>query len=192
MTYHFVNILTWKYFYDNTRSNRVIYVDGFFLQIAILIAAGKWVKKKSGLNFYSQERFESDFHLLSKPTTVKNCILLPHWESIDDITPEEWILRCAKEHDNIVIGISGPKQDRLADLIQNNLNDVGNIYCLGAAVYSKTYLNSENVFITWITMFLNAPLRTLRKFGTSLISVLSSILYHRRELRLLSKEFQND
>jgi hypothetical protein len=82
---------------------------------------------------------------------------------------------------DVIIGISSTKQDVLArkiDFLFPNLN----VYCLGAAIYTRTYSNSESVFVTYTTMFAGNPIRTLRKTGISFFSFIRTITIYRIDL----------
>lgn len=192
MTYHFVNILTWKYFLENQSKDRKIYIDGFLLKLAIYVVSKKWIQKRSGVNFYSLEKFESTLFLGAREIKNENCIVLPIWNSLEDVMVSEELSAAVVNSPQIVIGISSPKQDRLAELLQKSNKVRGDIYCLGAAIYTKPLIKSEYLIVTWFTMFFNAPKRTLQKLSLSIPAFFSAIFTQRKELLQFTSLMAND
>ena len=92
----------------------------------------------------------------------------------------------------IIIGISSPKQDRLADLLQNSNQVKGNIYCLGAAIYAEPLIKSEYLIVTWFTMLFNAPKRTLQKLSLSIPAFVNAIVSQRKEFLQFINLLTND
>ena len=85
----------------------------------------------------------------------KNNVVLPFWKSIDEISLDNLLIHKIEGYESIVIGISSPKQDYLADLI-NDLCPEKNIFCLGAAVYtSSNNLRSDKLSLNWFSMMFN-------------------------------------
>jgi len=181
MTYHFVNILTWRYFQKNQSVERKIYIDGFLLQLAIFIVSKRWLQKRSGVNFYSREKFGSCLHLTANKTKNVKCFVLPFWNTLEDIIVNEELRAVVVDSDDVIIGISSPKQDRLADLLQKSNAVQGDIYCLGAAIYTEPLIRSEYLIITWLTMFFNAPVRTAQKLRFSIPAFYNTLLLQREE-----------
>ena len=187
MTKHFVNILTWKFFLDNISIKNEINIDGFLL-VLLLKLFNCSVKKKSGLIYYHDLDKNSFGYILNSKTDLKDSIVCPFWESIEDINPTYEILNFTHKYDKIIIGISSPKQDKLA-LLLNNKFPKKEFICLGAAVYSKPIFNSENLFNTWISLFISNPFRTLSKLYKSLLEV-KKIILNKKE-RNLFRQFIN-
>ena len=181
MTHHFVNILTWKYFQENYSENRKIYVDGFLLKLAIYVVSKKWIQKTSGINFYSGEKFRSSLYLAARKIKNRNCIVLPFWNSLEEVMVSKELSAAVVSSSEIIIGISSPKQDRLADLLQNSNQVKGNIYCLGAAIYAEPLIKSEYLIVTWFTMLFNAPKRTLQKLSLSIPAFVNALVSQRKE-----------
>lgn len=181
MTHHFVNILTWKYFQENYSENRKIYVDGFLLKLAIYVISKKWIQKTSGVNFYSGEKFPSSLYLAARKIKNENCIVLPFWNTLEDVIVSKELSAAVVNSSEIIIGISSPKQDRLADLLQKSNQIKGNIYCLGAAIYTEPFIKSEYLIVTWFTMLFNAPKRTLQKLSLSIPAFFNAIISQRKE-----------
>ena len=175
MTYHFVNILTWRYFLENHLVDRKIYIDGFLLKLAIYLVSKKWIQKRSGVNFYSREKFSSFLYLTAYKIENENCIVLPFWNTLEDVIVSKELRAAVVDSTDIIIGISSPKQDRLADLLQKSNLVKGDIYCLGAAIYTEPLMRSEYLIVTWLTMFFNAPKRTVQKFRLSIPAFFNAI-----------------
>jgi hypothetical protein len=135
MTIHFSNILTYHHF-NEVDFQRKIYVDGFLLQLAIFFVKFKWVRKRSGLNFHESLNVNDYFYLLASDRSfTQNTFILPYWNRLEEITLNQEILSSIKQFKNVIIGISSPKQDLLAELLIKDSPDK-NFFCLGAAVYT--------------------------------------------------------
>jgi hypothetical protein len=182
MTIHFSNILTFRYFQE-AKMNRLIYVDGFLLQLALFFVTLKWYKKKSGLNYHNEMSHELYFYLLASDSSrYGKFSMLPFWSSLDDISIESELLDKIKNDKNIIIGISSPKQDQLAELL-NAIYPEKNFYCLGAAVYTKPLYRSEMMFVTLGTMLLSNPKRTVVKIKDSIYSFAKAITVDRSKVK---------
>ena len=157
MTNHFVNLVSWRYFIKTTITNkRNIFIDSLSLWFCCRLF-GISMKKKSGVWFFHNNiDKENSFFLLSEDNNLlKNNIVLPFWKSINEISLDNLIIQKIEAYESIVIGISSPKQDYLADLI-NDLSPEKNIFCLGAAVYtSSNNLRSDKLSLNWLSMMLN-------------------------------------
>lgn len=156
MTNHFVNLVSWRYFIKTTITNkRNIFIDSLSLWFCCRLF-GISMKKKSGVWFFHNNiDKENSFFLLSEDNNLlKNNIVLPFWKSINEISLDNLIIQKIEAYESIVIGISSPKQDYLADLI-NDLYPEKNIFCLGAAVYtSSNSLRSDKLSLNWLSMML--------------------------------------
>ena len=158
MTYHFVNILTWRYFLENHLVDRKIYIDGFLLKLAIYLVSKKWIQKRSGVNFYSREKFSSFLYLTAYKIENENCIVLPFWNTLEDVIVSKELRAAVVDSTDIIIGISSPKQDRLADLLQKSNVDPKEIDMVivatatpdlpvaSTAVFTATEIGATNAF----------------------------------------------
>jgi hypothetical protein len=170
-----------------------IHVDGFLLQLAILICTKKWIKKESGLNFYHNKKWNRKTIFLTTDGKVgfDNEIALPLWDNLEQLTLPKKQLEFINKFDKIVIGISSPKQDLLGiHLSQENMES--EIYCLGAAIYSSRLINSETVFVTLITMFLNNPRRVLTKLLQSLVAFVRTVKHMKSEVAAFAQILEHD
>lgn len=184
MTYHFANILTWETFKKET--NQIIKIDGFLLQLFLLLSTGKLIKKESGLIFYHNNKWNENTVYLTRDGKIGKTkeIMLPQWPSVTDIRINEDLIIKLKGSKQIIIAISSPKQDILAKKIFLHYPEK-DIYCLGGAVYTKLYVKSEFVLNTLLTMLIYSPKRTVYKLRKSMIAFTYSLIYKRNK----AKEF---
>ena len=136
--------------------------------------------------FYQHLNTNNFGYISNKKIDLKDSIECPFWENIDDVKLTDEILNFTKKFDKIIIGISSPKQDKLAILLNKKFPNK-EFFCLGAALYSKPLFNSENVFNTWFSLFFSNPIRTLNKLHKSLLQVIKLILNSRE--RMLFRTF---
>lgn len=156
MTNHFVNLVSWRYFIKKYSNKRNIFIDSLSLYFCCRLF-GFSTKRTSGVYFFHNNiDIENSIFLLSEDNSLfKNNIVLPFWKSIDEISLDNLLIQKIEAYESIVIGISSPKQDYLADLI-NDLSPEKNIFCLGAAVYtSSNNLRSDKLSLNWLSMMLN-------------------------------------
>lgn len=178
MTTHFVNILTWKHFLTDNNSDRKIYIDGFILSTILKFFKYKH-KKVSGLVYYSSLDTTKSGFILNKKSNIKNSIECPFWNSVEDVRITDEILSFVAKYEEIIIGISSPKQDELSFLLNQHFPKK-TFYCLGAALYSNPFFLNENLFNTWFSMFFSNPKRTLYKLYLS-FKALKHILINKNE-----------
>ena len=156
MTNHFVNLVSWRYFIKNKADKRNIFIDSLSLSFCCRLF-GVSLKKISGVWFFHNkiDSNQSIFLVSSDKKFFKHQFVLPFWKSIDEISLDKKVVKQIEAFESIVVGISSPKQDRLADLI-NKLYPEKNIYCLGAAIYtSSNDLKSDKLSLNWLSMLLN-------------------------------------
>ena len=128
-----------------------------------------------------------NFYLLAKKTTdLRKFTVLPFWETLNDIALEQKLIDQLKDKSNIVIGISSPKQDFLAELL-NEQYPQKKFYCLGAPVYTNPIYNTEWVIVTLGTMLFANPKRTILKIVSSINSFLKAIIFERHQLKTFSE-----
>ena len=176
MTNHFVNLVSWKYFIKKPSDKRNIFIDSLSLYFCCRLF-GFSTKKISGVYyFHNNIDIENSLFLLSEDNNLfKNNIVLPFWNYIDEISLDNLLIQKIDEYESIVIGISSPKQDCLADLI-NDLYPEKKIFCLGAAVYtSSNSLISDKFRLNWLTMMLNDFSRFKEKIKITIKEILSII-----------------
>ena len=156
MTNHFVNLVSWRYFINKNSDKRNIFIDSLSLYFCCRLFCFSTIKTSGVYFFHNNIDIENSIFLLSENNNLfKNNIVLPFWKSIDEISLDNLLIKKIDVYESIVIGISSPKQDYLADLI-NDLYPEKNIFCLGAAVYtSSNNLRSDKLSLNWLSMMLN-------------------------------------
>lgn len=181
MTYHFINLISWRFFienYDNSKLN----VDSISLKI-LLFFFGYKVKRSSGISYKPNEK--NSLYLTDR-TISKNHIILPFYKDISTIKLSSEIKTKLELYDNIIIGISSPKQDRLGRLI-HNIYPEKKIYCLGAAVYDNNFM-FDKIGLNWIIFLIKKPKRTISKIIWTIIEIISIVSIYRREFRQFAEK----
>lgn len=187
MTYHFVNLISWRYFALNHSHKRHLFVDS--LSLAFLCRAfGYRAKRHSGVaHFLGKKDLHEALFLTSKEINLYKYQQLPFWKSERDVRLNRDLEKAIHSRNIIIIGISSPKQDRLADLISSKFpNKV--IYCLGAAIYVKpTAKNFDKLGLTWLYLLTKDWRRAQAKIQNTISNALK-IIFDSTE-RALFKEF---
>lgn len=190
MTHHFVNLVSWQYFALNVKSYRIIYVDSLTLKIMLRVF-GRKAKRLSGVGYFAMSNFPSKTIFLTSSTyEAKYSYVLPFWKTLDDIVLTADIKSEIKDFQTIVIGISSPKQDYLADLLIE-LYPHKEIFCLGAAIYEeKTDKRIDSLGLNWFIMMLKNPERFFNKIRLTFSSA-AKIIFLKKE-RTLFKSFMEN
>ena len=179
MTYHFVNLVSWNFFINKLYShNRNIYIDSVSLSFCCKFF-GKKIKRQSGVNFYHTKLpDEKNLYLTSSDdNNLKNIFVLPLWKDFSEIKITNELKNNIRENDNIVIGISSPKQDYLAEKI-NEIFPEKKIYCLGAAVYTSLKdLHNDKKGLTWLIMMLKDFKRSRIKIVITIRELILILIY---------------
>lgn len=162
MTHHYVNLVSAPWIIKNLHNEGKYYCDSITM---------KWFARLKGLQV---ERI-SGVSVAEKILKLENSLILgsgddvdinlPFWREIENVELTEEILDTIDDHNNIIIGISSPKQDQLALLINEKYPNV-NIYCLGAAISNPPLKHSfvDKYSITWLILFIMNPKRFIIKF----------------------------
>lgn len=189
MIYSFVNLISWSHF-ENEHSffNRMLYADSISMKIIIYLVTGKKITVISGVDYYlniDSESNSSFFLVAHSNFAKKNSYVLPFFRDLSksELNVIDW--RIIEPYSNIFIGISSPKQERLAEFLQTKYPEK-DFYCFGAALY----VNKESFYrskVKFLLFLIHDTRRTINKFGLTVYNALR-ILLCRRE-RLLFKEF---
>src|SRR6056300_1095692 len=109
MIYHFVNLVSWKFFSKDISERRIINVDSLSLQFMCFLF-GRRVKRVSGVHFFNNsiESLEA-FYLTSSIYKSNAYFVLPFWQKMKDINLSDDLILAIKQNQNLVIGISSPK-----------------------------------------------------------------------------------
>ena len=195
MIRHFPNFVCWKEVLELYRKDRdLIFLDGISCYVFGL-ALGIKGNYFSGpqMAFILKKKTSSNYFLLASDIKTieddkKN--ILPFKESfVGDEELLEFINKAPKGS-NIIIGISSPKQNYLANYLYSIRNDL-EYFCLGAAVhqtwgfkYANTRLRGSG--FQWLEFLLFQPRRTIGKqFQTW--SEMLSILVSPSRIKLYKK-----
>lgn len=193
ITHHYVNLVSWRYFSeDNWRKDRKCYVDSVSMQLVCYLLTGAMLKRESGVDRYQNiltNSINNVFFLVAKSghSPSKNYTVLPFWRTPGEVQGQILNTDCFENYPVIVIGISSPKQDVLADELRN-LTQCSDIYCLGAAVGQNQGTGIfDKLGLNFLYFFCFNPLRTMNKLKLTFLSA-SKILFIKKE-RLLFKSF---
>ena len=136
MIYSFVNLVSWEYMFNSKKNiPRKMYVDSLTFWLAIFIASGTSKKKCSGIKYLRtfNKKEDSVIYLVAKEDSrYKNSYTLPFFHSKTDFDKVDWSF--LSNYKDVVIGISSPKQEMLAEKLYLKYPDKS-YYCLGAALY---------------------------------------------------------
>ena len=190
MTYHFVNLVSWRFFSEEISDKQIIHVDSLSLQFMCFLF-GRRVKRISGVHYFNNS-FESleAFYLTSSAYKSNAHYVLPFWQKIDEIVLTNDLILTIKQNANIVIGISSPKQDKLAELIISRFPEK-TVYCLGAAIYTNDKANWYDRYgLSWFFLMLRDRRRFVTKISLTLISA-GKTLFIPRERKAFKKFLQN-
>lgn len=171
MTYHFVNLISWRFFIYPIQNSK-IQIDSISLQF-IALCFGRPIRRNSGLSVninYS----ESIFLVSNSRSELEPSIVLPTFDNINEVTIGLELIKSIEKFKSIYIGITSPKQDKLARLIQDVYPEKS-IYCLGAALYSD--YNFGNVGLNWLYLLIKQPKRTIKKLILTSNEILRLVLY---------------
>ena len=189
MTNHFVNLVSWRYFVTDNIDSK-IHLDSISIRLLAHIYGYKGFSSCSGFVFYSKRKNELKDSLFLTSQYVEGSPMqykLPYWRDITEVCIPIEIKKELKKASTVVIGISSPKQDRLAHLIQKKY-DIDSVYCLGAAIYPTEDLTKYDRYgINWLLLLVRQPKRTMGKIKITLNEVFL-ILFYKRD-RLLFKTF---
>jgi hypothetical protein len=167
MIHHFANLISWKYLAQNNCQSCIVNIDSITLGILTTLFSNKRYPRNPGVRkvlmlLKNEEKYLWLTADNSKKFTYQ--IILP--KNLDIGNCHELIQKCQLFNiEKIVIGISSPKQDQLAHLLEVNLRVTTEIYCLGAAVYNpiKEQSRVDKIGLYWIKMLIINPKRTIGK-----------------------------
>lgn len=181
MIHSFVNLVSWRYFIrlDEKKSVK-INIDSTSLTVCCWLF-GVPVKRYSGISHYhGMQNVESALYLVPMEKGFhRNEIGLPFWADLESISIDDDVLKRCRKNNCIILGISSPKQDLVARIIQKECPNA-DIYCLGAAVSS---LSIDTLFdsmaLGWFSLAFRNPVRFYSKMSIT-ISEIFKILFDKR------------
>lgn len=139
MIYSFVNLVSWEHFITPAKKEvkRTIFFDSISIKVLVFLVTGKRIRLSSGVDYFFNcvKSSEADcFLVANNSVSFENIFVLPQFYDMseDELNGVDWSF--IKSFKNIYLGISSPKQERLAEFLQTKYNEV-DFYCLGAALY---------------------------------------------------------
>lgn len=191
MTTHFVNLISWRHFLDNKKES-IKHLDTCSI-VLLARTFGFPVEKVSGVSFFRKHSssLQSSIFLVAKPAPdFTSSYVLPQWPDSQAISLPLDLKEKLKAHKACVIGISSPKQDVLAQMIQREFPDL-EIFCLGAAIYCKRSTSKilERDRFLWIYFLFSSPKRTFLKLYITVLEIFK-ILFIKKD-RVLFTKFLN-
>ncbi|MDA9006534.1 hypothetical protein N9J36_02840 [Litoricola sp.] len=161
--HHHINLVGWDTLLENHLDygdrKSFYYCDSWSLFV-IGLFWGRVLRRFPGTERFFSFKINSEFLFLTARYLPVNHIILPSFGDLSSYV--EFAERFATKHENLVIGISSPKQNLLAYIISrtSDLPENLHIYCLGAAIYLAKKPSSR---IPFINFFISSPGRFAMK-----------------------------
>lgn len=193
MTYHFVNLVSISWFFNQDLKLSNLYCDGFLLALTGRIK-GVQLKQISGPSMADSIKNLPNLIILGNSGSDQHRFELPHWNNLNEVCLTDEISNRIGAYDNVIIAISSPKQDKLALEINSKFPNK-HIFCLGAAVEMKHKIKELEKFnLMWFGFLINQPKRTLIKLYISFYRFLGFIIFKNShdELNRVLKKFKDD
>lgn len=156
MIYSFVNLVSWEHFVDARKKKveRKIFFDSLSIRVLALLVAGKKICVQSGVDYFLNEVKNSNsncFLVANKSPQFQNSFVLPQFNDMGEVELNKVDWTFIKSFENIYIGISSPKQEKLAEFLRTKFG-IGNYFCLGAALYVNPidFRNSSFKFLVFL------------------------------------------
>lgn len=186
MIHHYVNLVMWQKLYQSRNtSNEVFFCDSITFYYAARIL-GFQFKRCPGTQIVSEllklSRTKRMLLLVSEECSFNANVavhVLPQFDTHVYLEEELRKKIQLQEPEYILIGISSPKQNLFARLIQKEFNDV-KIYCLGAAL-RESIIGSQSSKVTsrlgleWLRFFFISPARSIVKLVLTLVSIVQLV-----------------
>ena len=194
MTFHYVNLISWRFVSDKDGTNASFFCDSISMKVLTLCLTGKKLKRNSGVSAYhSLKNIKSNrINLLAHRAVNmegKNYVLPRNLSKFDPTQFKEipW-----QTVDTVFIGISSPKQDRLAYELASAFPHLG-IYCFGAAMYTSTN-TGDRLGMNWLIMAINNPKRFFVKILRTYREIISIVTDtdQRIKYRKFVNQFSNE
>jgi hypothetical protein len=190
MINHFPNFVCWKEVFRVYDINRdLIYIDSFscFVFGLVLGVRGQYFSGPQMAFRLSESSFEKCYFLLAEEINLireGHKIVLAHKASFEGDKDLLGFLDTVPFGEFLIIGISSPKQNILANYLHNIRPDL-EFFCLGAAVkqtwgfkYANTRLRGSG--FQWLEFLLLQPRRTVGKLLETVVEAFSIIFSPKR------------
>lgn len=165
MVIHFVNLCCWREVKPFVTSGDVVHCDSVTMWLLILVLSKKSVKIVSGVKFFSDTMNDDMSFLLAYDFVYSKKIILPRYDEGNIYIYDELDAFVSNMTSSVAcIGISSPKQNELAMLLNKMRSDLKYL-CLGAAIYQRNGYKPfyDHLHINWIYFFGKNPIRSCRK-----------------------------
>ena len=183
--HHYVNLVGWEEIYDEltpkcSRNTHYYNCDSMsFWWLALMF--GFSLKLRPGVEAYHNFKLKEDENevvLLGNKGAIFETIQLPDLITVSDIDDYTHELVLPRNRKFVLLGISSPKQNRMASKIADK-DGVTEIYCFGAAVYEDVSVNTSGLY--FLRFLLKRPKRTIRKLFITLVEVFAIVFTKRRK-----------
>lgn len=180
--YHFVNLVGWQSVSRVCSDGDKIFCDSLTMQLAALLFAGHRPQRVSGVRFLSDLGPGKKIFLV-RGEGNENQFTLPNY-SDEDITVgqdlKDFVVRNGATY--VILGISSPKQNILAKLLEAQCGASTNYICIGAALYHPAELSPlDSLGLNFLGFLMKAPKRTIIKMKLTCLEVTKLLLS--REMR---------
>jgi hypothetical protein len=173
--YSFVNLVSWQHFITPARNevDRKIFFDSMSINLLAFLVTGKRIHLYSGVDYFLNQvkNAETDcFLVANKSVRFENLFVLPQFNGMceDELNNVDWTF--INSFKKVYIGISSPKQEKLAEFLQKKYGMV-DYFCLGAALYVKPeeFRNSKLKFLVFLKKDYR---RSITKIKATLVQIL--------------------
>ena len=193
MIFLYVNLVSWKFASELPDSVRVVFRCDSISYLIVARLIGFPLKRSSGVHEYHfRDQNQEALILSATMLNEDNEVVLPYWKDLDDIQLYDGLIERLKEAEVVYIGISSPKQDKLATIIQDNFPSI-DIYCFGAAIYSPSYFQTlDKMGLSWLGFFVKNP----ERFFTKTLSTVKELVLltcsrsYRKKFRAFCARFE--
>lgn len=173
MIIHFINLSCWRKAWPFIASNDVVYCDTVTMRLLILALTKASVKTVSGVKFFNEIKGREMSFLIGHKQPFDKKFILPNYIE-GNIFIDDALQKFLKEinTNDVCIGISSPKQNELARLLEAKRPDLRYL-CFGAAIYqSNDYkLFYDSLRINWLYFLIKDPVRSLNKITLTIIAI---------------------
>ena len=192
MTVHFINLVSWRHFLEH-KGHSIKHLDSISIVILAYLFGFRF-PRSSGVEFYSEnlDTLSNSLFLTAREcSSLSHYYVLPYWNDLDQISLPADLRNMLKGYDKCVLGISSPKQDILARIIEKQFPNIS-IYCLGAAIYpqrDKSFVLKNGHFL-WLYFLIVDPKRTWPKLRITFMEIWR-IIFSKRDRKLFRRFLHN-
>jgi len=181
MIFNFINLVSFWHVTELSSTNNKWHVDSISLWLLILVIRKSSKHRRiSGVKMFDEllrdENCQTAFLLANKSDRfLVNYLVLPKFSDSFKSKEIEFISAFCSSYERVVIGISSPRQDELALLLQDRQPNL-DIYCLGAAIYNKPNRFIDKIGLNFLLFAVSNPKRFIKKITLTFYALFYSIL----------------